>query len=127
MIALKINVGMNNAWKHCPVRSERPDTVYMRLKNQKIDAHPKPTVLGYRFIRDSISMMTFYTIIEINYSRLMMPLALSRGILLTPRSERVVTQLSLFVSMEAYGSVYVLTKCSTASGEYLTIFAVWRR
>ena len=63
-------------------------------------------------------------IIVINYSRLMMPLALSRGILLRPRSERVETQLSLFVSMEAYGSVYVLTNCSTASGEYLTIFAV---
>ena len=62
--------------------------------------------------------------IEINYSRLIMPLALSAGFLLRPRSERVETQLSLFVSMEAYGSVYVLTNCSTASGEYLTIFAV---
>ena len=53
-----------------------------------------------------------------------MPLALSPGILLRPRSERVEKQLSLFVSMEAYGSAYVLTNCSTASGEYLTIFAV---
>ena len=51
-----------------------------------------------------------------NYSRLIMPLALSRGILLRPRSERVETQLSLFVSMEAHGSVYVLTNCSTAWG-----------
>ena len=42
----------------------------------------------------------FYVlIIEINYSRLIMPLAMSRGILLRPRSERVETQLSLFVSM----------------------------
>ena len=69
----------------------------------------------------------YSTGIEKNYSRLIMPLALSRGILLTPRSERVETQLSLFVSMEAYGSVYVLTNCSTASGEYLTIFAVESR
>ena len=36
-----------------------------------------------------------------------MPLALLRGILLRPKSERVETQLS-FVSMEAHGSVYVL-------------------
>ena len=54
----------------------------------------------------------------------MMPLALSRGILLRPRSECVETQLCMFVSMGAYGSVHVLTNCSTASGEYLTIFAV---
>ena len=46
--------------------------------------------------------------IEINYSRLMMPLALSRGILLRPRSERVETELSLFVSMEACRFVYIL-------------------
>ena len=46
--------------------------------------------------------------IEINYSRLMMPLALSRGILLRPRSERVEKQLSLFVSMEACRFVYIL-------------------
>ena len=62
--------------------------------------------------------------IEINYSRLIMPLALSRGILPRPKSERVETQLSMFVSMKADGSVYVLTNCSTASREYLTIFAV---
>ena len=37
-----------------------------------------------------------------------MPLALLRGILLRPISERVEIQLSLFVSVEAYGSVYVL-------------------
>ena len=46
--------------------------------------------------------------IEINYSRLMMPLALSRGILLRPRSERVETKLSSFVSMEACRFVYIL-------------------
>ena len=38
----------------------------------------------------------------------MMILALSRGILLRPRSERVETQLSLFVSMEASRFVYIL-------------------
>ena len=62
--------------------------------------------------------------IEINYLCLIMPSALSRGILLAPGSERVETQLSLFVSMEAYGSVYVLTNCRTANEEYSTIFAV---
>ena len=46
--------------------------------------------------------------IEINNSRLMMPLALSRGILLRPSCERVETELSLFVSMEACRFVYIL-------------------
>ena len=50
----------------------------------------------------------YVSVIEINYSRLMMPLALSRGILLRPRSERVETQLSLFVSMEACRFAYIL-------------------
>ena len=72
----------------------------------------------------SRNQLYYFIPIEINYSRLMMPLALSRGIMLRPRIECVETQLSLFVSMEVYGSVYVLTNCSTASGEYLTILAV---
>ena len=50
----------------------------------------------------------YVSVIEINYSRLMMPLALSRGILLRPRSERVETKLSSFVSMEACRFVYIL-------------------
>ena len=50
----------------------------------------------------------FVSNIEMNYSRLMMPLALLRGILLRPRSERVEKQLSLFVSMEACRFVYIL-------------------
>ena len=52
------------------------------------------------------NLATNVIIIEINYSRLIMPLALSRGILLRPRRERVETQLSLFVSMELYVSTF---------------------
>ena len=37
-----------------------------------------------------------------------MPLALSRGIPLKPRSERVETKLSSFVSMEACRFVYII-------------------
>ena len=38
----------------------------------------------------------------------MIPLALSRGILLRPSSERVETKLSSFVSMEVCRFVYIL-------------------
>ena len=65
-----------------------------------------------RIVWKLISLITpvckYATSIEINYSRLMMPLALSRGILFRPRSERVETKLSSFVSMEACRFVYIL-------------------
>ena len=79
----------------------------------------------YSFVWFSLHQDGLFTYSHRNkFSRFSMPLALSRGILLRPRSESVETQLSMFVSMKADGSVYVLTNCSTASGEYLTIFAV---
>ena len=58
--------------------------------------------------RSGIALKRKLKTIEINYLRLIMPLPLSRGILLRPRSECVETMLSSFVSMEACRFVYIL-------------------